>query len=334
VNGTLLPVRARYGADTKVFLATYSGTSGTAAARGSLKVRWKPGQSVAYGAAFYLPANFHAAAQGQQALLRWDSVPGADGTVQQNGIVVDYSDNFAYLVAATISDGIVAQQVLAGPFVLPVGRWFTPQVRQLLGSGRTAQSNVYLNSQLVASSRAPNFSGTRINRVRYGVVDLTAGAEEGPVTLEFDQAVAGVYTRYVNPLRGDWYYTGRTDMGIDFCMARGEPIYALGDGVVTGISRNWFRHQPYIWYLLVDGPDAGRYVYVAEQITRLARVGTPLSAGHPVAYYKRFGTCIEMGWSAANGATLAQATTGYREGQVTLAGISFARFVFKLGVRR
>lgn len=136
VNGTLLPVRSRYLADTRAFLATYSGTGGGGMARGSLKVRWKQGQSVAYGAAFYLPLNFHSAAGGQQPLLRWDSVPRGDGTVEQSGIVVDYSDNLAYLVAATVSDGIVSQQVLAGPFALPVGRWFTLQVRQLLGSDR------------------------------------------------------------------------------------------------------------------------------------------------------------------------------------------------------
>jgi hypothetical protein len=63
------------------------------------------------------------------------------------------------------------------------------------------------------------------------------------------------------------------------------------------------------------------------------RIGTQLSAGQPVAYYKRAGTCIETGWSAVNGATLAQATTGYFEGQVTRAGVSFARFLISLGVR-
>ena len=39
-----------------------------------------------------------------------------------------------------------------------------------------------------------------------------------------------------------------------------------------------------------------------------------------------------MGWSAANGATLAQATTGYTEGKVTVAGVSFARFLMAAGV--
>jgi hypothetical protein len=142
-----------------------------------------------------------------------------------------------------------------------------------------------------------------------------------------------VYTGYVNPLWGDRYVTGRTDMGVDFCLRQGEPIRALGDGIVVGISPHWFKGQPYIWYQLLDGPSAGRFVYVAEQIGRLARIGTPLTAGQTIAKYKRAGTCIEMGWSARNGATMAQATTGYHEGQVTKAGASFARFLMSLGVR-
>jgi hypothetical protein len=101
---------------------------------------------------------------------------------------------------------------------------------------------------------------------------------------------------------------------------------------VVGVNPNWFRYQPYIWYQLIDGPYAGRYVYVAEQITRLAHVGAALNAGQPVARFRHRGTCIETGWSAADGATLAQATTGYHEGQVTRAGVAFARFLMSLGV--
>lgn len=53
----------------------------------------------------------------------------------------------------------------------------------------------------------------------------------------------------------------------------------------------------------------------------------------PLAYYKKSGTCLETGWSAADGATLAQATTGYTEGQVTRSGVSFAHFLSSLGVQ-
>jgi murein DD-endopeptidase MepM/ murein hydrolase activator NlpD len=334
LSGALTAISQPYAGDAQTFSATYTGTGGAGLARGSFNVHWTPGQTVAYGAAFDLPSDFHAAPSGQQALLRWDNFPGRGGQIEQGGVVVDYSDNQGYLVDDLVSGGVaVSHRVLAGPFPLPTGGWFTLQVRQLLGAGSAAYSEVYENGQLVASSRAPTFSGRQITHVRYGIVQLSADAEQGPVSLGFDQASAGAYTGYVDPLGGDRYFTDRTDMGVDFCLTSGEPIRALGDGVVVGIDHNWFKHQPYLWYQLLDGPDAGRYVYVAEQIRGLARVGTQLSAGQPLAYYKRSGTCIETGWSAADGATWAQATTGYHEAQVTRAGVNFARFLRSLGVQ-
>jgi hypothetical protein len=333
LNGTLTAVDQPYGVDAQTFAATYTGTGADGMARGSFNVHWTPGQAVTYGAAFNLPSGFHAAASGHQALLRWDNFPGRSGQVEQGGVVVDYSDNQGYLVDALLAGGAVNQRVLAGPFPLPIGGWFTLQVRQLLGSGSAAYSEVYENGQLVASSRAPTFSGRQINHVRYGIVQLSSDAQQGPVSIGFDQASAGAYTGYVNPLGGDRYFTDRTDMGVDFCLTPGEPVRALGDGVVVGIAPNWFRHQPYLWYQLLDGPAAGRYVYVAEQIRGLARIGTLLSAGQPLGYYKKSGTCIEMGWSAASGATWAQITTGYHEAQITRAGVSFARFLRSLGVQ-
>jgi hypothetical protein len=138
---------------------------------------------------------------------------------------------------------------------------------------------------------------------------------------------------YQSPFAGDTYLVGRTDMGVDVCLSRGEPIRVLGNGVVTGIIRNWYAGQPYIWYELTSGPLAGHYVYVAEQIDQLARIGQRLHAGQVVARFARRGSCIETGWSAGDGATLAQATTGYSEGQVTKAGVSFARLLISLGVQ-
>lgn len=138
---------------------------------------------------------------------------------------------------------------------------------------------------------------------------------------------------YQSPFDPNTYFVGRTDMGVDVCLQRHDPILAIGDGVVTGIIHNWFDHQPYIWYQLTSGPQAGHYVYVAEQINRLAHVGQRLHAGQPVARYARKGTCIETGWSSSDGATMAQATSGYSEGQVTRSGVSFARFLIALGVQ-
>jgi murein DD-endopeptidase MepM/ murein hydrolase activator NlpD len=146
-------------------------------------------------------------------------------------------------------------------------------------------------------------------------------------------ARARTHAAYVDPFGRARYLTGRTDMGVDFCLRPGAPIRALGAGVIVGIIPGWFNQQPYVWYRLTDGRYAGRYVYVAEQIRSLPRVGARISAGEPLVYYAQQGTCIEMGWSAANGATLAQSTTGYSEGQATPAGASFARVLSSLGVR-
>ena len=136
-----------------------------------------------------------------------------------------------------------------------------------------------------------------------------------------------------NPFTGEQPYVGRTDMGVDLCLSPGDPIRALGPGVVTGIIRHWAGRQPYVWYELTGGPSAGRYVYVAEQIAGLPRIGQTLHRGDVIARYAKKGTCIETGWSAADGETLAQATTGYTEGQVTVAGVSFARLLMSLGVQ-
>jgi hypothetical protein len=333
VNGTLTGTGPAYGADATTFAAAYSGAGGAGQASGTFNVQWRQGQSVAYGASINLPPNFHTAPTGQQALLMWNSLPDTTGRSEQEGVVIDYGDNAGYLVVNTLTNGSAVQQVLAGPFSLPIGTWFALQVRQLLGSGAAAYSDVYVDGRLVAASRSPNFSGQQITDVRYGIVELTPDAAQGPVALDFDQASAADYTGYVDPLGGDRYITGRTDMGVDFCLAPGEPIRALGDGVVVGIWPDWFRRQPYIWYQLLDGPYAGRYVYVAEQIRRLARIGTQLTTGQPLAYYKKSGTCLETGWSAANGSTLAHVTTGYTEGQVTRSGVSFAHFLSSLGVQ-
>jgi hypothetical protein len=151
-------------------------------------------------------------------------------------------------------------------------------------------------------------------------------------TLLMGAGVAQAAPAYQNPFAGEQPYVGRTDMGVDLCLSPSQPIRAIGGGVVAGVIKNWSQGQPYIWYELTGGADAGKYVYVAEQIRSLARVGQTLRAGDVVARYASKGTCIETGWSTADGETLAQATTGYTEGEATVAGVSFAKFLLTLGV--
>ena len=50
-----------------------------------------------------------------------------------------------------------------------------------------------------------------------------------------------------------------------------------------------------------------------------------------IARYSSSGTSIEYGWSTINGITLARATTGYEEGQVTPAGRYMRAWLNSLG---
>lgn len=135
--------------------------------------------------------------------------------------------------------------------------------------------------------------------------------------------------RYINPLP---YVTvwGRTDQGVDAQMPVGAPILAPSRIKVLAIIPNWFAGQPLVYYELLEGPDAGRIQYVAEQITNIAPVGI-LQRGQVIARYAANGTAIEFGWSTINGVTLARATSGYTEGQVTPAGRSIRAWLNGLG---
>jgi hypothetical protein len=135
---------------------------------------------------------------------------------------------------------------------------------------------------------------------------------------------------YINPLR---YVTvwERTDQGVDAIMPVGAPILAPCRIKILAIEPDWYAGQPLVYWELLEGPDAGRVQFVAEQITNLAQPGTFLQQGQPIAQFAPSGTAIEFGWSTPNGVTLAKATTGYEEGQITPAGSSIRAWLNSLG---
>lgn len=136
---------------------------------------------------------------------------------------------------------------------------------------------------------------------------------------------------YVNPLPG--FTKGRTDQGVDYSAKAGTPIRAIGNGKVLGIEPNWFQGQPYVYYRLTDGPQAGKVVYVAEQITPQVKPGQTVRAGQRIGVYAPSGTGIETGFGTASGATQARVTSGYSEGQETPAGVQARKFLASLGAR-
>jgi hypothetical protein len=135
---------------------------------------------------------------------------------------------------------------------------------------------------------------------------------------------------YINPLP-DVTRWERTDQGVDAVMNVGAPILAPCRIKVLDIEPGWYLSQPLVYFELLEGADAGKVQYVAEQITDIAPPGSILEQGQPVARYAKTGTAIEYGWSTLSGITLAVATTGYEEGQITPAGRNMRAWLNALG---
>jgi hypothetical protein len=135
---------------------------------------------------------------------------------------------------------------------------------------------------------------------------------------------------YINPLRYVSVWE-RTDQGVDASMPVGSPILAPCRIKVLAIEPGWYSGQPLVYWELLEGPDAGRVQYVSEQITNIAPAGSYLQQGQAIARFAPSGTGIEFGWSTINGITLAMATTGYEEGQITPAGRSIRAWLNALG---
>ncbi len=135
---------------------------------------------------------------------------------------------------------------------------------------------------------------------------------------------------YINPLQYVNHWE-RTDQGVDANMPVGAPILAPCPVKILAVIPNWYAGQPLIYFELLDGQQAGQVQFVAEQITDLAQPGSILQKGQVIARYAASGTGIEYGWSTLNGITLARATTGYEEGQVTPAGVYMRDWLNALG---
>jgi hypothetical protein len=136
--------------------------------------------------------------------------------------------------------------------------------------------------------------------------------------------------RYIDPLRYVDHWE-RTDQGVDAAMPVGAPILAPSRVKVLAIEPDWYAGQPLVYWELLDGPDAGMEQYVAEEITNIAPPGSILQRGQVIARYAASGTGIEYGWSTSSGVTLAVATTGYEEGEVTPAGANMRNWLNSLG---
>jgi len=142
---------------------------------------------------------------------------------------------------------------------------------------------------------------------------------------------------YVFPY-GPGLSQGRTDMGTDWTGAGN--IAAIGDARINmatpqGGNTGWpgagtSAGGAFINYQLLNGPDANRYVYLAENIDPTVHVGQNVKAGQVIAHARGAYPFTEMGWAAGPGqSTEAQASgnTGDASHGNSPAGIAFTSFV-------
>jgi hypothetical protein len=172
------------------FQATYDGRGENGYARAIYNVHWRRGQDVAYGASFFIPRATLDAVQGQVALMRWDDFPAHPEAANYGGLVIFVGDHRAHIIRNELG-GKDEEDDLVDAFDLPLDRWFRIEVRQRLAAGSGARNEVYVDGHQVATSQRPNIPADRgVERVRYGISAIAAGAQVKPLRLWFDDAWA------------------------------------------------------------------------------------------------------------------------------------------------
>jgi hypothetical protein len=129
--------------------------------------------------------------------------------------------------------------------------------------------------------------------------------------------------RYVNPLRAVRdLRASRIDMGVDYSGA--GPVLAIGTARVvfakqdvSGPESCWGKTcappgSGMVVYRLLDGPFAGKYVYIVENITVQVRRGQTVQTGHRIAQLHEGSPNLEIGWAAGHGAETLAAASGHQ----------------------
>ena len=181
----------------------------------------------------------------------------------------------------------------------------------------------------------------RLGTVRFVLTAIDKSGNRARKTIHY------VVWEYVNPLRVVSGLTPRRiDLGVDY--AGSGPLLALGRGRVT-MASNTDSGPPSCWaiscwpgggivvYRLLDGPFAGKYVYVAEHITVSVTAGQTVSAGQQIATLYAGYPWSEWGWAAGPGPEALAMTDGNRcpcgdpGGWSTIDGRNMNQLLVRLG---
>jgi hypothetical protein len=135
---------------------------------------------------------------------------------------------------------------------------------------------------------------------------------------------------YVNPIKGQAWLAGRTDMGVDYTLTEKKAVRAIGDAKILGADyHSGWPGGHFLWYKIRDGDHQGTIIYVAETLGKMAAPGTIVAAGAWIAWAKPGGTGTE--WGFATKAGQPRAAPCYKEGMKTNSGKEMARFLKSLG---
>jgi hypothetical protein len=152
------------------------------------------------------------------------------------------------------------------------------------------------------------------------------------------RAVTGA-SGYVNPVAGDVLIGERIDQGVDY--AGTGTLTAIGAARITYVGTSGTGWPgAFIEYRLLDGPDAGCFVYYAEGINPAGglHAGQTVRAGQVMAtIIPGWSTGIELGWGAGKSTKTYAAKSGKwsatddADSVASSAGKSFSALIAGLG---
>jgi hypothetical protein len=161
LHGTLITTQDRAFDGGWAAKGSLDGTPFNGFSRVLWSVAYEPGQTIRYGASYFLPGPLPCWAT----LARWDNYLLYEGAGDVGG--VELEDGVIRLVRSNYDGTNYARLTPSAP--VPIGRWFTIEVVQRVGVS-DAYNALYLDGSLVGSSTTPNSRGRPIRHIRFGYV--------------------------------------------------------------------------------------------------------------------------------------------------------------------
>lgn len=143
---------------------------------------------------------------------------------------------------------------------------------------------------------------------------------------------------YLNPFaKSTSLVVGRVDQGVDYHGT--GPICAIGNAKIIGLGGAGWPGGQYLLYQLLDGPQKGHYIYVAEAVIPRVKAGETVRAGDVICTFgpgaaTGFFPGIETGWGSATvNRTRASelGDTGGAGHSDSPAGMAFCRWLRAIG---